>query len=95
MATLRVNMDGLTAPQARFLSELVKARSVLDAAKASHTSETTARSWLRLPHFQAAYRALRLELVESAIIGLQQASRMAVAERVDGQFDGATVFQRA
>jgi hypothetical protein len=82
MAGLGAKTETLTAPQARFLAELVKARTILDAAKATGTSETTARRWLALPHVQAAYRAMRHELVDSAVTGMQNASRAAVATLV-------------
>ena len=47
------------------------------AAKAG-VSEATAQRWLKKPEFQAAYRAARRAVVESAVGRLQQAAAEAV-----------------
>jgi hypothetical protein len=72
----------LTRRQELFLGDLCKARSLAEAAKAAHVSEATARRWLALPPVQDAYRDMRRQLVESAMTGLQAASRAAVAALV-------------
>jgi hypothetical protein len=81
MSGLR-EMTPLTRRQDAFLADLCKAKSIADAAKAAHVSEATARRWLALPHVQDAYREMRHQLVESAMTGLQSASRAAVATLV-------------
>jgi hypothetical protein len=82
MGGFRTEAETLTRPQERFLAELCTARSIIDAAKEARVSETTARRWLTLPHVQDAYRDMRRQLVESAMTGLQAASRAAVATLV-------------
>jgi phage terminase small subunit len=79
MSGSRVHTDGINPRHARFLLELCAGQTITNAAKSQGIAEATARRWLALPEVAAAYRQLRHELVDSALVGMQQAARAAVA----------------
>jgi phage terminase small subunit len=82
MAGLGANSEPLTTAQSRFLAELTKARTIVEAAKSAKVAERTSRRWLTLPHVKSAYTELGLELVEASLAGLRQASWVAVGALV-------------
>jgi DNA-binding MurR/RpiR family transcriptional regulator len=62
------------AALAALLSEL----TIAEAATKAGISESTLLRWLRDPTFQGRYREARRQVVEQAIVGLQQAAGDAV-----------------
>jgi hypothetical protein len=79
MSGSRGHTESLNPRHERFLLELCGGKTIAGAAKAMGITEATARRWLAIPAVQSAYRAMRHELVESAVRAMQQASRAAVA----------------
>jgi hypothetical protein len=68
----------LTRCQEQAIAALLSRKTHTEAAAAVGISEATLQRWLRLPEFQAAYRAARRAVVESAVALLQNAASQAV-----------------
>ena len=73
------NDETLTAKQEAFLSALLVAPTVTEAARVANVAETTARRWLGQPHIHRAWLDRRREVVDQAMTGVQLATRAAVA----------------
>jgi hypothetical protein len=70
--------DRITPAQERFLLALVAADSVADAARLSKVPDSTARRWLRDRDVRSAWRDLRRQALDMALVSLQAATRQAV-----------------
>jgi len=72
--------DKLSRKQEQGISALLLQPTLADAATAIGVDERTLRRWLREhPAFQAAYREARRQVVQHAIVQVQQATAEAVA----------------
>jgi len=68
----------LTRKQEALISALLTAPSLAAAAQHAGLSEVTAWRWLKDATFQAAYREARRQVVQQAIVQVQQATGEAV-----------------
>jgi hypothetical protein len=64
--------------QEQAIAALLSAPTQLAAAEQVGISEATLQRWLREPAFQAAFRAARTQILERAVLKLQQATTQAV-----------------
>src|SRR5438067_2162002 len=76
----------LTPKQELLITALLTPLSIVTAAKAAGIAEKTARRWLKLPHFQAAYQAAQKSLFNQALTGLMQKVDKAI-ETLDRNMD--------
>jgi len=60
----------LTPKQETLITALLTPLSITASAKVAGISEPTARRWLKLPHFQAAYKKAQKALFDQALTGL-------------------------
>ncbi len=60
----------LTPKQDTLITALLTPLSIVASAKAAGVSEKTARRWLKLPHFQQAYKAAQGVMFNQALQGL-------------------------
>lgn len=70
--------EKLSRQQERVVAALLLEPTHEKAAERAEIGVATLRRWLKLPHFLAAYRAARREVVEGAVAALQQAGNRAV-----------------
>ncbi|GCF11779.1 hypothetical protein [Dictyobacter arantiisoli] len=63
--------DGLTTIQERFLVALLQHAKIKDAAASVHIAERTARSYMSLPAFKAAYDQAKQDLLSEAMERIQ------------------------
>ena len=70
------------------IAALLSQRSVEDAARVIGVATMTLTRWLRIPEFQAAYRAARREVFFQSVSRLQQASSAAVSTLMKVMVDG-------
>lgn len=75
---MRVPDKSLTAKQQQLVTALLTARTVAEAAKEADISEATAYRWLALPHVHQSLMMARRRVLDSAVMGAQAASRVAV-----------------
>jgi hypothetical protein len=71
--------DDLDDRQQKAVAALLAHPTILAAAAAIGVGESTLRRWLDSPHFAAAYRQARRQLVEQTIARLQQLGHKAAA----------------
>jgi hypothetical protein len=62
----------------RALAALLSEATIVEAATRAGVGEATLLRWLAEPSFKARYRDARRQVVEQAIVGLQQAAGAAV-----------------
>lgn len=60
----------LTPKQTLLIEALLAGHNITLAAKVSGVADKTARRWLKLPHFQTAYKAAQHSLFDQALSGL-------------------------
>ena len=70
--------EKLSRKQEAFISALLTAPTLTDAAQTAGIGEVTAWRWLKEPTFQTAYRDARRAVVQQAITQVQQATGEAV-----------------
>jgi hypothetical protein len=63
--------EDLSPKQDQFMAALLAGNSIIVAAKAVGIAERTAHNWLKLPHFQEAYKAAKQAVFDHALEGLQ------------------------
>ena len=63
-------IPALTPKQERLIEALLTGHNITLSAKASGVADKTARRWLKLPHFQQAYKAAQKRLFDQALTGL-------------------------
>lgn len=80
----------LTPKQGKLIEALLTPLSITAAARAAGIGEATARRWLKLPHFQAAYQAAQKQLFNQALTGLMQKVDRAI-ETLDRNMTGEDV----
>lgn len=68
-----------TSKQEAFLAALLTAPTLAEAAKAAKIGESTARRWLTLPTVQSAWLDMRRQVVDQALLTVQNATAEAVA----------------
>jgi hypothetical protein len=68
----------MTRKQDAAIAALLTEPTIEAAALKAEVAYSSLRGWLRLPDFQAAYRAARRSVVEAALARLQQATGAAV-----------------
>lgn len=68
----------LTRKQDQAIAALLTCPSILDAARHSGVAEVTLYRWLKLEGFQTGYRDARRQVVQQAIVQVQQATGEAV-----------------
>lgn len=73
----------LTRKQEALIGALLTAPRLTDAVQQVHISEVTAWRWLKQEAFQTAYREARRQVVQQAIVQVQQATGTAVQTLVD------------
>src|SRR5262249_42299657 len=72
--------SGLGRKKEQAIAALPAPSTIAEAAETAGIGEKTLRRWLHEPAFAAAYRTARRELVESAIVRVQQCSIQAVVK---------------
>lgn len=70
--------EKLTRKQDQAIAALIACPSILDAARQSGVAVETLYRWLKLETFQTAYRDARRQVVQQAIVQVQQATGEAV-----------------
>ncbi len=75
--------ENLTTKQETFLTALLTAPTVAEAARIAKVNDTTARRWLSQPHIRAAWLDMRRQVVDQALMSVQSATRAAVATLLD------------
>src|SRR2546429_1506803 len=70
MAENDQNPEDLTPKQDQLIELLLAGVNVSAAARQLKIGDKTARRWLKLPHFQAAYKAAQRALFDQALTGL-------------------------
>jgi hypothetical protein len=70
--------DRLSKKQEQAIAALLAHPTIDAAAQAVGVNEKTLRGWLRLPAFEAAYRAARNDVLERTVAGLLRVSGKAV-----------------
>lgn len=60
----------LTPKQELLIEALLAGHNITLAAKVSGVADKTARRWLKLPHFKAAYKAAQKQVFDQALQGL-------------------------
>src|SRR5687768_1104504 len=76
---MRGHGEKLSRTQERAILALLQEPTVAAAAEACGVGEATLARWLRLPAFQAEYRAARRQVVEHGLSQLQQLTSEAAA----------------
>lgn len=71
--------EQLTSTQELLISCLVSGLNITAAAKAAGIGDKTARRWLKLPHFQRAYKDAQRSLFDQALTGLMLKVDKAIA----------------
>jgi hypothetical protein len=71
--------EKLSRKQELAIAALLTCSAITDAAKQCGIGEVTLHRWLKEPTFQAAYREARRQVVQQAIVQVQQATGEAVA----------------
>lgn len=79
--------DALTPKQEQLIAVLVAGINIATAAKSVGIADKTARRWLKLPHFQRAYRKAQSDLFTEALQGLQDKIEKAITT-LDRNMDG-------
>src|SRR5690348_395729 len=69
--------EGVSPQQEAFLLALLGADSLAEAARLSHTPETTARRWMRRSEVKAAWLDMRRVMTETAMMAVQRATALA------------------
>jgi phage terminase small subunit len=80
----------LTPKQDTLITALLTPLSITAAALAAGVSEKTARRWLKLPHFQQAYKAAQKQLFNQALTTLMSKVDKAI-DTLDRNMDGELV----
>lgn len=70
--------EKLTRTQEKAIAALLTCPSILDAARQSGVAEVTLYRWLKLEAFQTSYREARRQVVQQAIVQVQDACGEAV-----------------
>jgi len=70
--------SSLTPKQEQFIAALVAGNSIVVSAAAVGISEKTAHVWLKLPHFQQAYRDAKQFVYDEALEGLRDCTKEAI-----------------
>jgi hypothetical protein len=70
MAENDQNPEDLTPKQDQLIELLLAGVNVSAAARQLKIGDKTARRWLKLPHFQAAYKTAQRALFDQALTGL-------------------------
>jgi dsDNA-specific endonuclease/ATPase MutS2 len=68
----------LPRKQQQAIASLLNCPTVVEAAKAVGVAEVTIHRWLATPQFKEAFRKARAQIVDQAIIKIQQAASEAV-----------------
>ena len=71
--------EKLSRKQDQVITALVTCASITEAAAQCGLADVTLRRWLKQEPFQAAYREARRQVVQQAIVQVQQATGEAVA----------------
>ena len=79
--------QALTTKQEQLIMLLVSGVNVSAAAHNASIGERTAYRWLKLPHFQAAYKAAQRQLFDQALTGLMLKVDKAITT-LDRHMDG-------
>lgn len=80
----------LTPKQERLIEALLAGHNITLAAKVAGVADKTARRWLKLAHFQAAYKAAQKQIFDQALAGLMLKVDKAIA-CLDRNMDGEEV----
>jgi len=80
----------LTAKQERLIAALLANASVVDAAKACKINESTAYRWLKLSHFQDAYKAARRAAFDELLLALMTGTGTALKVLHEAMKQGET-----
>lgn len=64
------NDQALSPKQEMLIAELIGGNNITIAAKVAGIGDKTARRWLKLPHFQQAYKAAQKQVFETALAAL-------------------------
>lgn len=64
------NDQALSAKQEMLIAVLIAGNNITIAAKVAGIGDKTARRWLKLPHFQQAYKAAQKQVFETALAAL-------------------------
>lgn len=75
---MRALTEKLTAKQELLIACLLKAYTVAEAAREVGTSEPTAYRWLAQPNVHHALMTARRRVLDTAVMGAQAASRVAI-----------------
>src|SRR5262245_50655798 len=70
--------EKLSRKQEQAIVALLTCGSILEAATQCQVDESTVRRWLKEARFQCAYREARRQVVQHAMVQLQQATGQAV-----------------
>ena len=70
--------EKLSRKQEQAIVALLTCGSILEAATQCQVDESTVRRWLKEERFQCAYREARRQVVQQAMVQLQQATGQAV-----------------
>ena len=76
---MKAHGEKLSRKQELAIAALLTCSAITDAAKQCGIGEVTLHRWLKEPTFQAAYREARRQVVQQAIVQVQQATGEAVA----------------
>lgn len=64
------NDQALSPKQEMLIAELIAGNNITIAARLADVGDKTARRWLKLPHFQQAYKAAQKQVFETALAAL-------------------------
>jgi len=85
--------EKLNRKQEAAIAALLQRTTIRAAAAAVPVNEKTLRDWLKLPHFAAAFRDARRQVVEAAIARVQQLTGKAT-DALDAALDSQDVSEK-